>query len=123
MKTKAICLTLVVTLLGLSPAFGQTKTEKFKVYGNCGMCEKRIENAAGSVKGVTSADWGQETKMVEVTFDTLKTDLNKIHMAIAAAGHDTGMHRAKDETYDSLPGCCKYERAPAKDDGHDKVNH
>jgi hypothetical protein len=31
-------------------------------------------------------------------------------MAIANSGHDTKMHKASDEVYDKLPGCCKYER-------------
>jgi hypothetical protein len=34
-------------------------------------------------------------------------------MAIANAGHDTEMHKATDEAYNKLPGCCKYERAKA----------
>jgi len=114
MKTKAIYLTMFVALLSMTTVFGQSKTEKFKVYGNCGMCESRIEKAAKSVDGVTTADWNKETKMIEVSFDSLKTDIHKVHMAITKVGHDTGMHKAKDETYNSLPGCCKYERAAIK---------
>ena len=114
MKTKAIYLTLVVAFLSITTAFGQAKTEKFKVYGNCSMCENRIEKAAKSVDGVTAADWNKQTKMIEVTFDASKTDVHKVHMAIAKVGHDTDMHRAKDETYNALPDCCKYERAPEK---------
>ena len=30
------------------------KTVTFKVYGNCGMCERRIEGALKGVKGVES---------------------------------------------------------------------
>lgn len=114
MKTKAIYLTMVIALMSLTTVFGQVKTEKFKVYGNCGMCESRIEKAAKSVDGVTSADWNSETKMMEVTYDSTKTDVHKIHKAIANVGHDTDMHKAKDEVYGKLPGCCKYDR-PKKD--------
>jgi|GEM_PF-7057758 len=32
------------------------KETGFKVYGNCGMCENRIEKAALGVKGVNSDD-------------------------------------------------------------------
>ncbi|MCC7464848.1 MAG: copper chaperone, partial [Saprospiraceae bacterium] len=35
-----------------TPASGDM-TAKFKVYGNCGMCEKRIEKAA-KIEGVSS---------------------------------------------------------------------
>jgi len=84
------------------------------VKGNCGMCEKRIEKAANSVDGVQSADWNKESKMMEVKFDDAKTDVHKVHMAIAKVGHDTEMHKAKDSVYNDLPGCCKYDRAVEK---------
>jgi periplasmic mercuric ion binding protein len=87
------------------------KTEKFKVYGNCGMCKARIEKAAKSVDGVSKAEWDKVSKIIEVTFDSTKTDVHKIHMAIAKVGHDTEMHKAKKEVYEKLPECCKYERA------------
>ena len=35
----------------------KNKKVEFKVAGNCEMCEKRIEKAANSVKGVKSAEW------------------------------------------------------------------
>ncbi len=101
---------IIMFLMGTMSLFAQNKTEKFEVRGNCGMCEKRIEKAAKSVDGVTAADWDQKTKMAEVTFDQSKTGLHKIHMAIAKAGHDTDMHKASDEAYKKLPGCCKYDR-------------
>ncbi|HEY9116103.1 MAG TPA: efflux RND transporter periplasmic adaptor subunit, partial [Bacteroidales bacterium] len=83
----------------------------FKVFGNCGMCETRIEKAAKSVQGVETAAWDKKTKMLEVTFDDSKTDADKIELAIAEVGHDTDKHKAKDSVYDELPGCCQYERA------------
>lgn len=112
MKTKQLSV-LAVFLLASVVAFAGNKTEKFKVYGNCGMCEKRIEKAATGVDGVAKADWNKDTKMMEVTFDDAKTDVHKVHMAIAKVGHDTDMHKAKDEVYNELPGCCKYERPKA----------
>lgn len=104
----------VIALFGITSVFGQTKTEKFKVYGNCGMCEDRIEKAANSVDGVSSAEWDKETSMIEVKLNESKTDVHKVHMAIAKVGHDTEMHKAKDEVYNKLPGCCKYDRSEAK---------
>lgn len=120
---KAIYLTLIVALMSLTTVFGQVKTEKFKVYGNCGMCENRIEKAAKSVDGLTAADWNKETKKIVVSFDSTKTNVHKVYMAIAKAGHDTKMHKAKDETYNSLPGCCQYDRAPAKKEDHSGHKH
>ncbi|WP_430931594.1 heavy-metal-associated domain-containing protein [Saccharicrinis sp. 156] len=119
MKTKMLSL-ISMFLLGTSMLFAQAKTEKFKVYGNCGMCENRIEKAAQSVEGVTGADWDKQTKMIKVSFDESKTNVHKVHMAIAKVGHDTDMHKAKDETYSSLPGCCKYDRTASKKEDHSK---
>lgn len=95
------------------------ESKEFKVFGNCGMCEKRIEKAASAVDGVSSADWDKKTKMISVIFDTEKTDLHKIHQAIAKVGHDTEMHKAKDEVYNELPGCCKYDRDVKEAKKHD----
>ena len=112
--------------LGFSVFAQNTKTEKFEVKGNCGMCESRIEKAAKSVDGVSSADWDKETKIVEVSFNPAKTDLKKIHESIAKAGHDTELHKASKKVYDKLPGCCKYNREEDHDhgdhDGHGELN-
>lgn len=122
MKTKMLSL-VALFVLGTFTVFAANKTEKFKVYGNCGMCENRIEKAAKSVEGVTTADWNKKTKMMEVSFENAKTDEHKVQMAIAKAGHDTDMHKAKEAVYNKLPGCCKYERAPVKKDDHSGHKH
>ena len=84
------------------------------MYGNCGICKARIEKAAKAVDGVTSVNWDKETKLMDLTFDDSKTDVHKVEMAIANAVHDTEMHKATDETYSKLPGCCHYDRANAE---------
>ncbi len=86
----------------------------FKVYGNCGMCKDRIEEAALSLEGVHSADWDQETNMVHLTFNPYKIQEINIHKAIAKVGHDTDKESAPDEVYNNLPECCLYDR-PIKD--------
>lgn len=101
MKTRVVSL-VVLFVLGTFTVFAAEKTEKFKVKGNCGMCEKRIEKAAKAVDGVKEADWNKETKMIEVKFDDTKTDLDKIEMAIAKVGHDTPHHKASKDVYDEL---------------------
>jgi len=113
MKTKMLSL-VSLFLLGASTLFAQVKAEKFEVKGNCGMCETRIETAAKSVEGVSAADWVQDTKMLVVTFDSTKTSVHKVQMAIADAGHDTPIQKAKDEVYEKLPACCKYDRTEPK---------
>ncbi len=115
MKTKILSL-IALFMMGAVSVFAGNKTEKIKVYGNCGMCENRIEKAVNAVDGVSKANWNKDTKMLEVTFDDTKTDIHKVHMAVAKAGHDTDMHKATDEAYNNLPSCCKYDRTAEKKD-------
>lgn len=86
------------------------ETQTFKVYGNCGMCEKTIEGALKDVKGIEKADWNKETKMMEVSFNPKKITLTEIKEKIAAVGYDMDDFRSTADTYESLPGCCQYER-------------
>lgn len=111
MKTSFLLIAFLFASIGL---FAQSKTESFKVYGECGMCKSRIEKAAKSVEGVTEAIWDKEKQMLKVTYDETKTNIHKIHVAVAKAGHDTDHHKADDKTYDKLHGCCKYDRPKEK---------
>ena len=114
MKTR-ILWTMAILVMSISTVMAYAeKKEKFEVAGNCGMCKTRIEKAANAVDGVNAAVWDKESKMLEVTYDSDKTDIHKVHLAVAKAGHDTKMHKASDEVYDELPGCCKYERLGKK---------
>lgn len=83
------------------------KTEILKVSGNCGMCKSRIEKAA-KLDGISKASWNSETKVLSVTFDPEKTNLDLIGKKVAAVGHDNEKSKADDKTYSGLPGCCKY---------------
>ncbi len=88
----------------------EVKKDTFNVYGNCGMCERRIEGAAKKIEGVEMADWDMMTWKMIVSYDPLKTSLDEIKQTIADVGYDSKTHRAKDEIYNMLPGCCKYKR-------------
>ncbi|MFP4018041.1 MAG: heavy-metal-associated domain-containing protein [Bacteroidales bacterium] len=80
----------------------------FKVDGVCGMCENRIEKAAKNVDGVKKADWSKESHMLTIHYKKDKVEMKDVHKKIAEAGHDTSEMKADDDTYASLPGCCKY---------------
>ncbi len=116
MKTLIFIAVFVIPALGFTLSSAE-KTE-FKVYGACGMCEARIEKAATSVDGVSSAQWSQKTQMLSLTWDEQKVNIEAVHEKIAGSGHDTEKVAAKDETYNSLPACCHYERAV-----YDKSDH
>lgn len=87
-------------------------TESFKVYGNCDMCKKRIEDAV-DVKGVYSADWNPQSKKLTVSYNAGIITHIKINLLIVSVGHDTEEMRASDNLYNALHMCCQYERNPA----------
>ncbi len=84
-----------------------TRTE-FRVEGNCEMCKERIETTVMAVKGVESATWDIDNKMLSLAFNNSLTTLETVQKAIAEAGHDNGKYRAPDEVYKNLPACCLY---------------
>jgi Cu(I)/Ag(I) efflux system membrane fusion protein len=82
----------------------------FEVSGNCEMCKDRIEKAARSIKGITSASWEISSKKLTIAFDSTLTVLEVVQKAIADAGHDNGKYKATDEVYNNLPECCLYRK-------------
>jgi copper chaperone CopZ len=110
MKAKLLSL-VAIFLMGTMASFAQTELKPIEVKGNCGMCEKRIEKAANSIEGVTDAQWNKDTKMLAFSLDADKANMEQIHKAVAAAGHDTKKMKATDEVYNKLPGCCQYDRS------------
>ena len=91
-------------------AVAQSKTEKFKVAGECGMCKKKIEKAAKTA-GASYAVWNVDSKQLTVKYNSTSTDKAKIEQAIANAGYDTPDYKATEAAYNNLDECCQYERS------------
>jgi len=85
------------------------KIETVKVYGNCGMCETKIEKA-GNIKKIANVDWNHDTQMATLTYDATKTNQDEILKRIALVGYDSDKFLAPDDVYNNLHGCCQYER-------------
>ena len=97
----------------------QGKTITFFVDGLCGMCKKRIETAAKTVKGVDAADWDVESRILTLFTSQVELEATAIHQAVVAVGHDTESLKASDEAYEKLHACCKY-RDPKQIAAHRK---
>ena len=101
--------TFILLSIAVNSQIKNAKTETVKIYGNCGMCETKIENA-GNIKKVAKVDWDQDSKMATLTYDTTKTNADEILKRIALAGYDSDKFLAPDDVYDNLHGCCQYDR-------------
>ena len=81
------------------------------VKGNCGMCKTTIEKAVKGLEFVENAEWGIQTKILDVEFSNSSIfDLEKLNIAITESGYETMSSTANQSSYDALPGCCKYDR-------------
>jgi hypothetical protein len=117
-----IIIPIISFILFCNLAFAQTRTSQasIKVYGNCGMCKKRIETALDS-KGIKAATWDTKTKELQVVYNASKITELEIHELVASVGHDTDKVKAKDEVYADLPFCCLYrdhDHSGMKDSPH-----
>ena len=74
------------------------------------MRNKRIEAAALKIKGVKIVRWDIPTRVLNVVYNAKKLNIESIHQAVAAVGHDTTIATAPDSVYAALPLCCLYER-------------
>ena len=85
------------------------KTSSFKVWGNCDMCKETIENSL-KVNGIAKANWNEDTKLIEVGFDSTLISLDNIQKNIATVGYDNEAYKGSEEAYNNLQECCKYDR-------------
>jgi copper chaperone CopZ len=111
-KKGLMAITLLLSAVVATAQIKNAKTESVKIFGNCGMCESKIEKA-GNQKDIASVDWDKDSKMATVTYDSKTTNKNEILKRIAAAGYDSEEFHAEDAAYTKLPGCCQYDRAPS----------
>lgn len=110
-KTKYIVLTLLLTVVySFNAQNSKLVKESFKVWGKCDMCQEKIEDTTNDIKGVRFGRWSIASNMITVKYDPEKTSSEKIQKEIAGAGYDTDLYSAKDEDYNNLHFCCKYER-------------
>lgn len=102
----------IILLLSVAVSNAQIKnatTESVKIFGNCGMCQTKIEKA-GSLKNIAEVEWNADTQIANLTYDAKQTNQDEILKRIALAGYDSEKFLATDNAYSDLPGCCQYDR-------------
>lgn len=100
---------IFISLFSFAQTKSALKTDKIKVWGNCGMCKTTIEKAAKNA-GATYAAWNEDAKILTVKYASTKTSVGKIEKKIASVGYDTQNETAPDDVYNNLHGCCQYDR-------------
>ncbi len=107
MKKVIIFIALLNCLNANAQKSNKDSITTFTVYGNCEMCKHRIEEAAKG-KGVTTATWDIDSKILTLQFNPSHTSVERVQQRIAGVGHDAGLQKAKDYVYKELPDCCLY---------------
>jgi mercuric ion binding protein len=102
-----LCGFLFISLIGMAQ---NKQTVSFKVYGNCEMCKSNIENSLKKKDGIIEKKWDMETHVLTVTYKPARITIGQIGKKVADAGYDNEYAVAPDAAYNSLHGCCKYDR-------------
>ena len=108
MKKTLIILIIFPTLILAQQSQKKIVASQFMVYGNCKICEKTIEKAALSIKGVKMAKWDIPLSQLSLFYNRRKVEVINIHKAIAKSGYSTSEIKAKKEDYNKLRMCCQY---------------
>ncbi|HRX29868.1 MAG TPA: TonB-dependent receptor [Saprospiraceae bacterium] len=117
---------LLIVFFMMMGHFLNAQQLEIKVYGNCGMCQERIETAAKSTIGVEKAHWDSDTKILSVQYQMGLFNEQELHQNLAKVGHDTDKVKAQDEVYNGLHSCCQYrehENESVFEDHADHENH
>lgn len=70
-KTRFVVILLLATIsyFGCTTKIKNGRTETYKVWGNCSMCKKTIEQAA-NIKNEVLAEWDKDTKIITLSYET-----------------------------------------------------
>ena len=107
MKKYILTLLAVAAMTFSSAAQSKITEASIEVDGLCGMCKKRIENAA-YIPGVKQVNWDKETHQLDLVFRNDKVSKEEIINSINEAGHDVKGALASDEQYANIHGCCRF---------------
>ena len=100
---------LLFFLLSLSTTIFAQKTAVISIQtsAQCGDCKDRIETALNQSRGVVYAELNLETKVVEIKYNSKKTDVATLKKALNAIGYDADDQKADPAAQKALPLCCQ----------------
>ena len=108
---------IIITLLFSNNTFAQaqkttqTATIKTAIYcdhcKNCETCGDKFNRTLLKEKGVQMVLLDEKAMTIKVTYNSKKTDLQKIKHAISKLGYDADEVKAEAVAYSGLDDCCK----------------
>lgn len=101
---------LMLTTISVSAQAKQEEQVQIKTSAVCKMCKATIEKSLAYERGIKSAVLDVPTQMVIVTYNSKKTDANRIKKAINETGYDADQLPADSRAYDKLDDCCKKDK-------------
>lgn len=81
---------------------------KLKIGQKCENCSTHILQTSQLVNGVIQAKWDTISEMLIVEYNSAKSSLKRIELAISEAGHDTPNFSGRNNYYSLMPQCCQY---------------
>lgn len=100
---------LIMQVPALAQDHGPQQVQ-IKTSSVCNMCKKTIEKAMAYEKGVESAVLDVPSQMLTVTFNSGKTNPEKIKKAVTKTGYDADAVPADTRAYNKLDDCCKKDK-------------
>lgn len=107
------CVKLCVLSLGLFLSITVSAmppvTKTVSVNGTAS-CKEQIESTALGVNGVSGAVWDSNTKQLTINYAEDQLAYTDVLVALAEAGYDNELIKARPNNYNNLPEACKYTR-------------
>lgn len=99
---------LTISLANIS-ASAETKVETvaIKTSAVCEDCKERIEKAVNKLEGVEKSNLDLDTKVITVSYNPEKVNVDKIKTSISKAGYTADEVKADKKAQNKLPSCCK----------------
>jgi periplasmic mercuric ion binding protein len=107
LRNIGLALVMFFATLSVQAQNGNEKTVQIKTSAVCGMCKKSIEKAMAYEKGVKASTLDVDSKMLTVTYDSKKTNEEKIRKAVNETGYDADNKPATPRAYNKLDDCCR----------------
>ncbi len=98
---------ILMAWIGFEGCTSYPRQTRFFVGGDCPVCEELIESAAQGVRGVDSAGWDMDSKILTIRFDSAAVTEIGVQEAIAQAGFATTFFAADSQAKSQLPTCCQ----------------